>query len=292
MDRYRESAARLNGRIVEAQAGGERFVIHYWGADGRLPSNPVHKHSFFEACYVLGGTGTYRDGDAVHELYGGVLFLSRPGIEHQIVTEEGLAIVFVAFELDESGTEPEAAASWRELERSAQPVRTGASGTPSAQLWESLLIREDGRFPLPESALAPAASALLASFRTLFGEKHARTVPSSPRPSQLLRRAKLYIRDNLSGPLSLGDVASALHVSERQLSRLFSGGIHESFSGHVRRERIREAARLLARDELPIKEIAERTGFSSVHYFTRTFRAVKGTPPGEFRKRAGLNSAD
>lgn len=292
MYRFRESAERLNSRISAAETGAERFFIHYWGADGRLPSNPAHKHSFFEACYVLRGTGTYRDAEAIYELQSGVLFLSRPGVEHQITTEDGLAIVFVAFELDESGSEPQAAAAWRELERSAQPVRIDASGTPSALLWESLLTREDGRFPLPDGALPAAAFALLASLRTLFGAEPAGTAPASPRPSRLLRRAKRYIRDNLARPLSLSEVASALHLSERQLSRLFSGGIHESFSGYVRQERIREASRLLTLDELPIKAIAERTGFASVHYFTRMFRAAKGMPPGEFRKRSGAAPAE
>ncbi|WP_424767314.1 helix-turn-helix domain-containing protein [Paenibacillus sp. sgz302251] len=39
----------------------------------------------------------------------------------------------------------------------------------------------------------------------------------------------------------------------------------------------------------PIKEIAERCGLSSIHYFTRTFTKVKGIPPAAFRETAHKN---
>ncbi|MNR24953.1 Multiple antibiotic resistance protein MarA [compost metagenome] len=100
-----------------------------------------------------------------------------------------------------------------------------------------------------------------------------------------MKRAKLYIRDNLAQALQLKDVANYLNVSERHLSRLFSEGIHESFTNYIRGERIRQAAHLLLSSDLPIKEIAEMTGFSSVHYFTRTFLLEKKIPPGRFRQK-------
>src|SRR5690606_6535815 len=101
----------------------------------------------------------------------------------------------------------------------------------------------------------------------------------------LLQQAKLYIRDNLSQSLSLRHVANYLNVSERHLSRLFAEGIHESFTDFIRSERIRQAAHLLQTTERAIKDIAEATGFSTVHYFSRVFAEVMKLPPGEFRKQ-------
>ncbi|WP_127505652.1 helix-turn-helix domain-containing protein [Paenibacillus humicus] len=286
MYRYQASDVMLNSRIMEAIHPNARFVIYYWGVDERLHSNPVHKHSFFEACYVLGGKGTYTDNGRPYPLQSGTLFLSRPGVAHQIVTEDGLSLLFVAFEPDEAKTDPEILAAFRALAEAERVWVEDGSRTPTALLWESLLIREENAYNLPGAAVAPAASALLLSFLELFGEPAAAPKPGIPRDNMILRRAKLYIRDNLSKPLSLPEMAAMLNVSERHLSRLFSGGIHESFTGYIRRERVREAARLLNESELPIKEISEMAGFSSVHYFSRTFTSMMHVPPGVFRRQA------
>jgi AraC-like DNA-binding protein len=44
-----------------------------------------------------------------------------------------------------------------------------------------------------------------------------------------------------------------------------------------------EAGRLLLESPLPIKAIADRLGFSDVHFFTRQFRQFLGVPPATFR---------
>ncbi|GAA3330875.1 hypothetical protein GCM10020331_085150 [Ectobacillus funiculus] len=49
-------------------------------------------------------------------------------------------------------------------------------------------------------------------------------------------------------------------------------------------ERIQRAVTLLKTTDLSIKDIAEETGFRTVHYFTRVFfTSVVGSSPGRFR---------
>ncbi|MBW7457262.1 AraC family transcriptional regulator, partial [Paenibacillus sepulcri] len=160
----------------------------------------------------------------------------------------------------------------------------------TAHLWRSLLVPEEWDRPLSVSLLSPLAHALLESFGELIGTKRSLDAPpASSNGAVLVKRAKLYIRDNLGEPLSLPDVADYLNISQRQLSRLFAGSIHESFSSFVRIERIHAIEHLLTHTDMPIKEIAERTGFSSVHYFTRVFTKAKAIPPAAFRE-AGRKS--
>lgn len=283
--RYKESQTRLNELAMLPNQPGAGFRVHYWGVDEKLQSNPVHKHSFFEICYVLGGGGEYTDEGIDFTLRQGVLFCSRPGITHQIRTREGLSLVYVAFEPDEAAMEEALLDAWRHLADKGRVYAADAAHTSTARLWESLLLQDDDRGSLPEAALPAAACALLLSFLSLFGERE-RRAPARPRQdSAILRRAKLYIRDNLGEPLALREVAGYLNVSERHLSRLFGAGIHESFSDYIRVERVRHAAKLLLETDMPIKEIAEATGFSSVHYFTRTFAREKSLPPGKFRSK-------
>ncbi len=50
--------------------------------------------------------------------------------------------------------------------------------------------------------------------------------------------------------------------------------------------RIREAKSLLYNTHLPVKAIAEESGFNSSYYFVRLFRSKVGMTPGEFRQKA------
>jgi AraC-like DNA-binding protein len=47
--------------------------------------------------------------------------------------------------------------------------------------------------------------------------------------------------------------------------------------------RIGEACSLLGESDLPLKQVAERLGYSDVYFFNRQFRNVMGVPPGAYR---------
>ena len=49
--------------------------------------------------------------------------------------------------------------------------------------------------------------------------------------------------------------------------------------------RLRRAAELLSEGRLTVSEIGYMTGFSSVSYFSRCFRAMYGVPPTQFNAR-------
>ncbi|WP_211748680.1 AraC family transcriptional regulator [Paenibacillus sp. Marseille-Q4541] len=290
MYQWSKSESRLNRYVGLLEGQSLSFLIHYWGVVQHLASNSMHKHSFFEVCYVNGGTGVYTEGDIEYPLYKGVTICTRPNLFHQIKDVDQLDLLFVAFETLEQPSGAEAAENYTSaLNRGAVWIEH-SSESPSILLWKSLLLRSQPNTSLPVSLLPKLAHALLESFSFLLGSiNNLESTPIFSNSAQLVRRAKLYIRDNLSGHLSLPEVANFLNVSERQLSRLFASSIHESFSSLVRTERIRAAELLLKQTNDPIKLIAERTGFSSVHYLTRVFTQAKGVPPAAFR--ATLTSA-
>lgn len=285
MYRWKESEARLRRHAFDLRGSDAAFKVHYWGVSGRLISNPYHKHSFFEICYVLNGEGTYQDRDAVHPIGPGAWFCSRPGVYHQIVTS-GLELLFVAFEVDENVTASSLADDFRQLARQENMIFIEKEGEahPASLLWRSLLIPDGGAPPMPASALSHAAMALILSFPALFGGEAQRPMKPSSSAGAMLHQARLYIRDNLSEPLTLPVVAASLNISERHLSRLFSSGIHETFTSYLRQERVRQAALLLKNSDCSIQDIAERTGFGSVHYFTRAFHALMRITPAKYRE--------
>jgi len=282
---WSDSQARLNRYVFHAAASGAVFTIHSWGMNQQHYSNPLHKHSFFEICYVLDGQGTYLDDGQEYPLRKGTLFCSRPGITHQILSDTGMELVFVGFELDEKASSDIHREAFHALAKTSMVCIYDGDDLPAALLWRSLFLLQNHDGALPSAALSAAGAALLLSFPPLFGAlQEPRRDSSHPNPAHMLKQAKLYITDNLGdNELSLGKVASYLNVSERHLSRLFASGIHESFTNYVRRVRVRAAAQLLRETDMPIQAVADMTGFGSIHYFSRTFRALMSETPAKFR---------
>ncbi|PYI54586.1 helix-turn-helix domain-containing protein [Paenibacillus flagellatus] len=267
------------------------FAVHYWGITPRHYDNPVHKHSFYEICYVLDGTGSYMDDGHWHPLGPGTLFCSRPGVLHQIRSEAGMYLLFVAFEVDERVSDPGAVRTYRSLRATDRIVLPDADTVSAALLWRSLMLMLERPPGLRESALAGTAFALLLSFRDAFRASDEDEggdpgdVPLRKSAHQLLNRALVFIKDNLSQPLALETVARYLHVSGRHLSRLFARELGLSYVHYVRRERIRHATELLDYTDMTVQQVADAAGFASVHYFTRVFARETGCPPGKYRQR-------
>jgi AraC family transcriptional regulator of arabinose operon len=285
LEPYLKGLTFLNKHAIKLSNKDISFYVHYWGATPSHFDNPVHKHSFFEACYVLDGIGSYIDNEIHYSLANNTMFLSRPGIWHQIKSQTGLFLLFVAFEVIESESSEEGVKLFRHLNNTDQIITTAERYSPAALLWQTLIIQAAHISSFQKQVVSSLACALLSSMHQTFTEQEEQlTQHFQPTSSSLLNRAKLYIKDNLSQPLKLKDVAAYLHISDRHLTRLFSNKLGESFSSYIRQMRIQRAAEMLKNSEQPIKLVAEETGFSSVHYFTKVFTSEIGVTPGRYRK--------
>ena len=277
----------LNQYVDRLNNNGASFQIHYWGAMPKHYNNTYHKHSFFEVCYVNEGDGYYLENGKRYSLNANTMFLSRPDVLHQIESDEGLFILYVAFELIES----ESSEGWikiiEEAKRCSEVTVNVKKDTIAALLWKSLLqqaTKTDSFFI--EENLTSLASSLIQSLLemfTPFPQKGIRETLPDSYYSSLVYEVKLHILDNLSDPLKLFDVASHFHVSGRHLSRMFVTELGVSYTDFVQNERVQRAAMLLRTSNLSIKDVAQESGFSTVHYFTSVFTSTMGKSPGRFR---------
>lgn len=92
-----------------------------------------------------------------------------------------------------------------------------------------------------------------------------------------------FIRDNLSEPLRLEDLASLANLPPKQFLGAFKKLFGVTPTQYIIRTRV-EAARYLLRDrKRDITDIALSTGFSSHAHFSMTFKKHTGVSPSEFR---------
>lgn len=96
--------------------------------------------------------------------------------------------------------------------------------------------------------------------------------------------AKAYIRQYLSAPLTLEDVAEVFGYHPAYFSRCFHQFAGISFRQYLNDVRIEKAKKYLETSNLSINEIADKTGFQNSSYFSNVFRGKTGMPPNAWRE--------
>ncbi|WP_079419657.1 cupin domain-containing protein [Paenibacillus ferrarius] len=221
---YKKMSRNLNETAVDIHGEDLSFKVYYWGAMPEHFDNPIHRHSFFEFCYVLAGEGSYLESGEEYPLRQGTLFCSRPGKWHQIKSEAGIELYYVAFETDSSRSSVETLNRYLQLMNLNKIVVPMADETVTAQTWRMLLTLCKQDYAMTKEMIRSFAYALLVSFCSEFTE----VVENGDLPEHqliafyYLQRAKLFIEDNLSSSLSIAQLSAYLNITERHFSRLFA----------------------------------------------------------------------
>jgi AraC-like DNA-binding protein len=100
-----------------------------------------------------------------------------------------------------------------------------------------------------------------------------------------MARLKSFLRECHAQQVSLSEAAAAVHVSPSYLAHLVKRETGKTYVELVTARRIAHARELLVHTDLTVKEIAFRSGFTDVAYFSRRFRQVEGCTPMGVRAR-------
>ncbi|WP_067681335.1 helix-turn-helix domain-containing protein [Nocardia miyunensis] len=99
----------------------------------------------------------------------------------------------------------------------------------------------------------------------------------------LLAEVFEVIDERYADQLSLRDVAQAVGMTPGYLTTVVRRRTGRTVQDWILQRRMDQARRLLSGTDLPIAEIARRTGVSDPGYFSRQFRRTFGTPPRAWR---------
>lgn len=101
-----------------------------------------------------------------------------------------------------------------------------------------------------------------------------------------LRDAVLYIESRFDESVTLPDIAKAAGMNHTTLTALMKEELGLTAIEYLMKYRITVAEKQLEFTSVPIKDIANMTGFKTVQHFSRVFKAQTGAAPAEFRKNA------
>lgn len=97
----------------------------------------------------------------------------------------------------------------------------------------------------------------------------------------LIEQIVRYVHSNYTEDISLKSMGEALGYEPHYLSRYFHSRIPMHFSKYVNWYRVDMATELLRNTDLPVTEVATRSGFQSLRSFNRVYREFTGITPSE-----------
>ena len=100
----------------------------------------------------------------------------------------------------------------------------------------------------------------------------------------LVQKARDYIAQHKTEPLSLSAVAKAAGASVFHFCKVFHKATGLKFTDYIARVRLEEARTQLLNPNRRISEVAYDVGFQSLTQFNRMFKRVFGQSPSEFRQ--------
>lgn len=157
---------------------------------------------------------------------------------------------------------------------------TCAGGTAAADMVLALITRDHG----PDLASAVAEQLILHRIREPGERQRTDLCANLGIAHPKLLRVISLMEQHVDEPLSNLDLADAVHLSTRQLERLFIRYLNLSPAKFYLKIRLERARKLIRQTALPLMAIAMDCGFTSASHFSKAYLDHFGRPPSTERK--------
>ncbi|MHC5226770.1 AraC family transcriptional regulator [Enterococcus sp. LJL99] len=97
-----------------------------------------------------------------------------------------------------------------------------------------------------------------------------------------------YVENHYVESITLDDVAKEVGFSPYYFTRFFKNNTGMTFMGFLNEYRINQAKFILASEKVPMVDVAERSGFSSVKTFHHVFKQEVGLSPLKYQKQVAV----
>jgi AraC family transcriptional regulator len=237
------------------------------------------RHDGFSVSAVIEGSFTYRS-DAGHELlYPGALLLGNNGGCFECGHAHGIGDRCISLNVHEEqfSEVAAAAASFSNFRFSAPSLRPSSKTLPVIAQMEVLSCAP--------SSLRSEELALRIIERVIAAMTGDRQTPASPtgREARRVVEAIRLVESDAARPLELKEMAAVAGMSKYHFLRVFRRLTGMTPHQYLISARLRRAALALTSSRGPVIAIALDAGFGDLSTFNKTFRAVFGLTPTQYR---------
>ena len=255
----------LSGEVIRTARDGSGIACHelFYPEGSRLGTH-AHASPFFGL--TLDGEFHENVGRREFEYCRRSVLYRGPGEEHSLAVSSANVRAF-AVELDPAELEHRYGL---QLPNSLRHSETGALA--------SLMISIYREFRHPDSSSWLAIQGLVLQLLVIAS----RTATDSGHPAWL-DRVEGLLRERFRDRLTLEEIAADIGVSAARISTGFCCVYRRTVAEEQRRLRVEFACRRLFADDGSLAEIALDAGFADQPHFTRTFKALMGMTPAQYR---------
>lgn len=244
-----------------------------------------HTHDFFELVLVARGHGEHRLSEEFsYGIMQGDVFAISPGKVHCYTNINNMQLYNILFEPELLGSE------WEELLE--MPIIRSLHNSPlhkfhlpmfTRSAAEILLRRIIGEFSMQPPLFKINIKALFLEFLILLGRAQVKEVHNFDCRQEAIHRAIIYMEQNLMKKLTLGDISKCANLNKNYFCECFRQETGTSPWNYLVQLRIEQVKKLLSETDLPLCEIAQRSGFCDQSYMSRAFRKIEHMTPHNFR---------
>lgn len=282
------------------------YTIHYFEYIKNF-SGIGEDHNFWEMVYVDCGSIEVTAGQQQFSLNQGELCFHAPNEYHNIVSANKFSSVFImsfcmqSLDVAFFHNRRVLLNEWSKeliaqiLAKSAQ-VFSGALDIMD----QTQLVRSSGAPYGGEQIIKMLTEQLLIEIVGGYraAQKPAKTPPTAPKHRRkegneqyIVDTVIQVLANHLYEKLTLDEICQKVNFSKSYVEKIFRNNMGHGIIHYFNKLKTNEAKRLISEGQNSFTEISEKLQFGSIHYFSRTFRAMVGMSPSEYAssvKRRGL----
>ncbi len=284
---------RRDSRYEDMDMPDVRFPIKLFLVESTTPGSllfDAHWHEQIELHYYLSGTAQVRcGGREVTVTQGDVLLVNSNELHHgESVTGDTRYWVFI-FDLSLMQSSFQDNIETKFVAPISQSLILFDNYLGGDGEVEGCIRRIIDEYEVRHTGYELAIKSEILRLIVLLLRGHVRRVLTESEYQQRTQTAARYqkaldsIERNLTGTISLQELARQVSVSPSHFCRQFRLLTGRTLSEYVNHQRINRAAALLAQGDVNVSEAAERVGIHDLNYFSRLFKRERGLSPTAYR---------
>lgn len=264
------------------------FQAHSYSDDPSSLYFKSHKHTFHETHFILKGSMTYEvDGKKIVAHLGQFVLIPANIAHTQVCCSDDLVKLSLSFEIIVQPDNPQSQIMNKSL--SLSPFLCDSCTYEMLESIKLICAQSKRKMPFAPFTVRNEIFTLITEIYYAVSQNQKRLLIRSDDDATDSRyiSAKKFIEDNIYSKLKTEDVAAHVHLSTKQLNRIFLKYGDTSAFDYISEKKHLAAKELLLNTDLSLQEVSEKLGFADEFYFNRYFTQKTGITPRKFRKING-----
>lgn len=242
------------------------------------PIEAIHHHDAMEVGICLSGNGVFLIDSAQYSFQAPCISIIYPGQLHKArsLGTHPSQWIFLTFHPQSTDLEP--------FIHMLDSEGSVFSNEHLYKLIEEAIYECEQQRPHFELCVHKLLDAILIRYERDIANRSATKKSYNNNLLHNLKPVLQYITEHYQEPITVGSLSSLLYIHDTTLRTWFKKAINMSPLEYIHYTRITTACSLLQKTNIPISQIAEDVGYTTLSSFNRHFEAICGCSPRQYRQ--------